>query len=355
MPLSIGIVGLPNVGKSTLFQTITKKQVDIANYPFCTINPNVGVVAVPDERVDKLAELTKSEKKIYTTIEFYDIAGLVKGANKGEGLGNKFLANIRETDAIVYVLRAFKKEGVLNTQNKIDPIDEKEILDTELILKDLDTITKRVKDLEGDVRSHRKEAMKESEVLTKVKLLLEEGKILSEQEFKDEEKIIINQYQLLSMKPMLYLLNGKDEEVSKEIIEEFKRNNWPLLMIDILIENEAGEMTKEERESFGLPIDSELGLLIRKSYEILGLITFLTTGADETRAWTIKKGASAPQAAGEIHSDFEKNFIKAETINWKELLDSGGFTQAREKGRIRTEGKDYIIQDGDVIEIKHNA
>ncbi|MFH1509896.1 MAG: redox-regulated ATPase YchF [Candidatus Nealsonbacteria bacterium] len=355
MPLSIGIVGLPNVGKSTLFQTITKKQVDIANYPFCTINPNVGVVAVPDKRVDELTELTKSVKKIYTTIEFYDIAGLVKGANKGEGLGNKFLANIRETDAIVYVLRAFKKEDILNTQNKIDPIDDKEILDTELILKDLETITKRVKDLEGDVRASKKEAVKESEVLTRVKLLLEKGKILSEQEFKEEDKIIINQYQLLSMKPRLYLLNGKDEEVSKEVIEEFKKNNWPLLIIDILIENEAADMTKEERKSLELPIESELDLLIEKSYEILGLISFLTTGPDETRAWTLKKGAKAPQAGGEIHSDFEKNFIKADVINWKELLDCGGFAQARERGRIRTEGKEYVVQDGDVIEIKHGA
>ncbi|MFH1582680.1 MAG: redox-regulated ATPase YchF [bacterium] len=355
MPLSIGIVGLPNVGKSTLFQTITEKQVDVANYPFCTINPNVGVVAVPDERVDKLAELTKSAKKIYTTIEFYDIAGLVKGANKGEGLGNKFLANIRETDAIVYVLRAFQKEDIINLQNKIDPLDDKETLDTELILKDLETVTKRVGDLEGDVRANKKEAVKESEVLKKVKLLLEEGKILSEQEFKDEEKAIINQYQFLTMKPRLYLLNGKDEEVPKEVIVEFEKNNWPLLIIDILTENEAVGLSKEERESLGLPIDSELDLLIKKSYEILGLITFLTTGPDETKAWTVKKGTKAPQAGGEIHSDFEKNFIKAEAINWKELLDCEGFTQAKEKGLIRTEGKEYVVQDGDVIEIKHNA
>ena len=355
MPLSIGIVGLPNVGKSTLFQTITKKQVDIANYPFCTINPNVGVVAVPDERVDKLTELTKSERKIYTTIEFYDIAGLVKGANKGEGLGNKFLANIRETDAIVYVLRAFKNEDIVNTQNKIDPISDKEILDTELILKDLETVTKRVGDLEGDVRAGKKEALKESETLKKVKLFLEEGKILSEQEFSKDEKEIIKQYQLLTMKPRLYLLNGKDEEVPREITDTFKENNWPLLIIDILTENEVVDMTKQERKELGLPIDSELDILIKNCYEILGLITFLTTGPDETRAWTIKNGSMAPQAGGEIHSDFEKNFIRAEVVNWKDLLDSGGFSQAREKGLIRTEGKEYLVQDGDVIEIKHGA
>ncbi|MFA5355605.1 MAG: redox-regulated ATPase YchF [Candidatus Paceibacterota bacterium] len=355
MPLSIGIVGLPNVGKSTLFQTITKKQVDIANYPFCTINPNVGVVAVPDERVEKLAELTKSERKIYTTIEFYDIAGLVKGANKGEGLGNKFLANIRETDAIVYVLRAFLKEDIINTQNKIDPLDDKETLDTELTLKDLETATKRVEDLQGDVRGGKKEAIKESEALKKVKSLLEEGKILSEQAFGEDEKKIIDQYQFLTMKPRLYLLNGRDEEVSKGIVEEFKKRNWPFLIIDLITENEAAGLNSQERKELGLPQDSELDVLIRKSYEILGLITFLTTGPDETRAWTLKNGAKAPQAGGVIHTDFEKNFIKAEVVNWKDLLDAGGFAQAREKGLIRTEGKEYIVKDGDVIEIKHSA
>lgn len=355
MPLSIGIVGLPNVGKSTLFQTITKKQVDIANYPFCTIDPNVGVVAVPDERVEKLAELTKSAKKIYTTIEFYDIAGLVKGANKGEGLGNKFLANIRETDAIVYVLRAFKKEDIINVQNKIDPIDDKETLDTELILKDLETVTKRVEDLQGDVRGGKKEAIKEQETLKKAKAFLEEGKILSEQAFTEDEKKIIDQYQFLTMKARLYVLNGRDEEVPKEVIEEFKKKNWPFLIVDLLTENEAAGLSKEERKEFGLPAESELDVLIKKSYEILGLITFLTTGPDETRAWTIKKGSKAPQAGGAIHTDFEKNFIRAEAVNWQDLLNAGGFAQAREKGLIRTEGKEYTVQDGDVIEIKHNA
>jgi len=355
MPLSIGIVGLPNVGKSTLFQTITKKQVDIANYPFCTINPNVGVVAVPDERVDKLAELTKSEKRIYTTIEFFDIAGLVKGANKGEGLGNKFLANIRETDAIVYVLRAFLKEDIINVQNKIDPLDDKETLDTELVLKDMETATKRVEDLLGDVRGGKKEAVKESETLKKVKVLLEGGKILSEQAFSEDERKIIDQYQFLTMKPRLYLLNGKDEEVSKEVTEEFKKRNWPFLIIDLITENEAAGLNKEERKELGLPEESELDVLIRKSYEILGLITFLTTGPDETRAWTLKNGLRAPQAGGVIHSDFEKNFIRADVVNWQDLLNSGGFAQARERGLIRTEGKEYVVRDGDVIEIKHNA
>jgi hypothetical protein len=355
MPLSIGIVGLPNVGKSTLFQTITKKQVDCANYPFCTIDPNVGVVAVPDERVDKLADLTKSEKKIYTTIEFVDIAGLVKGANKGEGLGNKFLANIRETDAVIYVLRAFANDKIVNTQKNIDPVSEKEILDTELILKDLETIDKRLEGLQGEARSGKKEAQKELEVVKKAQDLLAKGELIYGKEFDEDSRKILNGYQLLTSKPRLYLLNGRDEEVPKEITEMFKNNNWPFLIIDVLTEFEAVGFSKEERLSLGLPQESELDILIKKSYELLDLITFLTTGPDETRAWTLKKGKRAPEAGGVIHSDFEKSFIKAEAVNWKQLFDSGGFGQAREKGLIRTEGKEYVVQDGDVIEIKHNA
>lgn len=355
MPLSIGIVGLPNVGKSTLFQTITKKQVDIANYPFCTIDPNVGIVAVPDERADKLAGLTQSAKKIYTTIEFYDIAGLVKGAYKGEGLGNKFLANIRETDAIVYVLRAFLKADIIKTLDEVNPLKDKEILETELILKDLETIEKRINGVEGEAKTGKKEAIKELETLKKVKDFLEKGKVLFEQSFTEDEAKIISQYQLLTMKPKLYLLNGKDEEVSPEIINEFKKNNWPYLIIDVATEFEAAGLTKEEREALGLTQEPELDALIKKAYEILGLITFFTTGPDETRAWTIKEGDKAPKAGGAIHSDFEANFIRAEVINWKNLLDVGGFAKAREKALIRTEGKEYVVQDGDVIEIKHSA
>jgi len=355
MPLSIGIVGLPNVGKSTLFQTITKIQTDIANYPFCTIDPNVGVVSVPDERADILAELTKSAKKIYTSIEFFDIAGLVKGANKGEGLGNKFLANIRETDAVVYVLRAFSKADIINTQTEINPLKEKEILDIELILKDLETVEKRLKGLESDVRGKIKEAQAESAVLEKVKRFLEEGKLPVEQSFEDKELKVIGQYQLLTMKPRLYLLNGKPEEVSPEIKAVFEKNNWPYLIIDAATECEAAGLNREDRIALELPEKSEMDSLIKKAYEILGLITFFTTGPDETRAWTIKKGQTAPQAGGVIHSDFENKFVKAEVINWRDLADSGGFAEAREKGLIRTEGKEYVIKDGDVVEIKHGG
>jgi len=355
MPLSIGIVGLPNVGKSTLFKTITEKQVDCQNYPFCTIDSNVGVVAVPDERLDKLEKLTNSAKKIYTTIEFVDIAGLVKGANKGEGLGNKFLANIRETNAIIYVLRAFQKKNITSTQSEINPLKEKEILDTELVLSDLETIQKRFDNLEKKVKIDKKEFEKELEVVSKVKKLLEEGSVLIEQNFDEEEKTILKNYQLLTMKPRLYLLNGREEEVTKETIESFEKNNQLFLIIDIESEFEASSLTKEEKEELGLSYEPEFNQLIKKSYQVLDLITFFTTGKDESRAWTIKRGEKAPQAAGTIHSDFEDNFIKANAINWKNLIDVGGFSQAREKGLIRVEGKNYTVEDGDVIEIKHGA
>ena len=344
MSLSIGIVGLPNVGKSTLFQSLTKKQIDRANYPFCTIDPNVGVVTVPDERVDKLAELTKSAKKIYTTIEFIDIAGLVKGAHEGEGLGNKFLANIREVDAILYILRIFKNDKIVNTQDQINPLEDKEILDTEMALKDLTTLEK-VFD---------KKNTKEVDVIKKAITILEKGEMLYGRIDKKEEEIL-KQYQLLTFKPRFFLLNGNQEELTDEIKNDFESNDLPYIVIDVLNEFEIGELKDEERKDLGITDELKLDSLIKKAYQLLDLITFLTTGSDETRAWTLKKGSFAPQAGGVIHTDFEDNFIKADVINHQDLINVGGIAQAREKGLIRIEGKNYVIQDGDVIEIKHGA
>jgi len=346
---------LPNVGKSTLFQAITRKEVERSNYPFCTIDPNVGVVAVPDKRVDKLAELTNSAKKIYATVEFVDIAGLVKGANQGEGLGNKFLANIREVEAIIYVLRCFQNEKIINTQGKIDVLKDKEILDTEMALKDLETIEKRIKDLEKDARAGKKEAVKELEILSKTKELLEKGRLLAEKSWGEEERKILNNYQFLTLKPRLYLLNGSEEEISPDIREVFEKNRWHFMIIDLLTEFEMMDVKPEDRASFGLPAELKLDSLIKESYRLLDLITFFTTGSDETRAWTLKNGSRVPQAGGVIHSDFEKYFVKAEVIGWQELISAGGFARAREKGLVRTEGKNYIVKDGDVIEIKAAA
>lgn len=353
--LFIGIVGLPNVGKSTLFQALTKKQVDRANYPFCTIDPNVGVVAVPDERVDKLAELTRSEKKIYATVEFVDIAGLVKGAAAGEGLGNKFLANIRETDAIVFVLRCFRSEKIINTREKIDPLDEKEILEVELILKDLETAENRIQKIESDFKARKKEAIKEMAILERAKNCFKNGKALLAENWEKEEREILANCRFLTFKPRLYLLNGREEEISPFVLETFEKNNWPYIITDVVSELEAVDLNLEERMLLGLPPRSGLDALIKESYKLLDLITFFTILSNETRAWTVKKGATAPQAGGIIHTDFEKKFIRAEVISWKDLLEAGSFAAAREKGLLRTEGKEYVVQDGDVIEIKHSA
>lgn len=355
MSLAIGIVGLPNVGKSTLFQAITKKQVPRESYPFCTIDPNIGVVAVPDERVDKLAELTKSNKKIYTTIKFVDIAGLVKGANEGEGLGNQFLAHIREVDAIIYVLRAFFNERAVNVLGKIDILGEKEILDTEMALKDLATVEKRLASLKKGSKFADKKTIKEIGILEKTKRLLESGQIFVNKDLTEEEKELLRKYQLLTIKPRLYLLNGDEKNIPLKVINEFKRNNWRFIILNVLNELEILNLSPEERKELGLTENPRLNDLIKECYRLLDLITFFTTVSNQTQAWAIKKGSTVLQAAGLIHTDFQKHFVRAEVINWKTLLKVGGFTAAREKGLIRTEGRDYQVIDGDVIEVKANV
>ena len=335
MNLSIGIVGLPNVGKSTLFKLLTKKEVNIANYPFCTIDPNVGVVTVPDERLQKLSEMSHSQKTIPAVIEFFDIAGLVKGANKGEGLGNQFLSHIRETNAIVQVVRCFSDPAVIHVNGTIAPKNDIDIINTELVLKDLDTILKRIDKVQRDAKNGNKAAIKELALLEKTKTILEADKLLVNNLEQDElQDPIIHNLNLLTSKKQIYLLNGEPQDISQDLINRIKE-----LKSGYLITN--------------LRTETDLSALIKKSYEVLGLISFLTTGETETRAWTIKMGAKAPEAAGTIHSDFEKKFIKAEVINWQKLLEAGSWNNARQKGWIRLEGKEYIIQDGDVMVIKH--
>ncbi|MDO8430185.1 MAG: redox-regulated ATPase YchF [bacterium] len=333
--LSMGIVGLPNVGKSTLFKALTKNDILIANYPFATIDPNVGIVQVPDERLDKLSEMSKSKKKIPAIVEFYDIAGLVKGANKGEGLGNQFLNHIKETQAIVEVLRCFPSSEIIHVENSVDPIRDLEILNTELALKDLETLEKNFKKVDGEAHAGNKEAKKDLEFLQSAKSALERGELLSSTNHSTiRANKRIRELNLITAKPQIYLLNGSEEDVSHNLVEKIKS-----LGADYVVMNLAG--------------DADLSPLIRKSYQILNLISFFTTGEDETRAWTIENGAKAPEAAGAIHSDFEKKFIRAEVVNWQKLLECEGWSKAKQKGAMRLEGKDYVAQDGDVMEIRH--
>ncbi|MBQ6371172.1 MAG: redox-regulated ATPase YchF [Firmicutes bacterium] len=363
--MKLGIVGLPNVGKSTLFNAITKAGAEAANYPFCTIEPNIGVVTVPDERVTTLSEIYHSKKTIYTTIEFCDIAGLVKGASKGEGLGNKFLGHIREVEAIVHVVRCFEDENVVHVDGKIDPISDIETINMELILSDLEVLERRIqkttKNLKGD-----KSLQKELDLLKRVAAFIEEGTSARAMELDDEEAAFVKSLDLLSYKPVIYAANvseedasGEDNEYVKAVREYAEAEGSQVVVICAKVEAELAELDDEEREMFleELGIE-EAGLekLIKSSYALLDLISFITTGEDETRAWTIKRGTLAPQAAGKIHTDFEKGFIRSETIAYDKLMEAGGkLSTAKEHGWLRSEGKDYEVKDGDICHFLFNV
>ncbi len=355
MSLSIGIVGLPNIGKSTLFKALTKKQIDIQNYPFTTIDPNVGIVLVPDNRLDLLAKLSKSKKIIPTYIKFIDIAGLVKGAADGEGLGNKFLSNIREVDAIAHVVRVFQNPHITHVHNAIDPVHDIEIIHTELILADLETVQKRY------AKTKKQDPLfaLESSLLNRLESHLQSGQLANTLNVDDKEQVLLDELHLLTAKKMLYVFNASEEQIKNKWQPDEKLTKvigpTPYTVLSSTFELILSESSPEEQNIFLSDLDlktSGLDQLITRSYELLGLITFLTTGEDETRAWTSHKDALIPKAASAIHTDFEKLFIKAEVINWQDLVTIGSWGQARQQGKITTVGKDYVIRDGDVVEIK---
>ena len=365
--MKLGIVGLPNVGKSTLFNSLTKAGAESANYPFCTIDPNVGVVAVPDERLKLLGDLYHSKKVTPAVIEFVDIAGLVKGASKGEGLGNQFLSNIREVDAIVHVVRCFEDSNVVHVDGSVNPLRAIETINLELIFSDLEILERRIAKVGKGARMDKEQA-KELAMLERVKERLEDGKLAIgfETEDEDEEEYFKN-LNLLTAKPVIYAANVGEEDLANDgadnagvqaVREYAKETGSEVFAICAQIEEEISELDDEERQMFlddlGLK-ESGLEKLIRASYHLLGLMSFLTSGEDETRAWTIKQGTKAPQPAGKIHTDFERGFIKAEVVNYKDLLENGSLAAAREKGLVRMEGKEYVVQDGDVILFRFNV
>ncbi len=346
MSFKIGIVGLPNVGKSTLFRAITKKQVDVENYPFCTIDPNVGTVQVPDERLEKLSRTSNSEKTIHTTIEFVDIAGLVKGAHQGKGLGNKFLSNIREVDAILEVLRDFENKDITHVEGSVNLERDRDIINIELIMADLQLIEKVFTKIERDAKSGDKESVKKFELLKKIKSFLEEEKMIKDLNLKEEEINLIKEFNLLTLKPIIYLVNV-DDKVSGDKDDYIEIN----AKIEDEVAGFSADEAKEYLEFFNIK-ESGLTKLIKKSYQSLDLISFFTSGEKESRAWTVKKESTAPIAAGRIHTDFEKSFIRAEVISWEDFVSCGGWTYAKEKGLVKDKGKDYLVNDGDVIFFK---
>jgi GTP-binding protein YchF len=365
MSLTAGIVGLPNVGKSTLFNAITKKSILMANYPFATIDPNVGVVIVPDERIDVLKNMYNPERVIPTTYEFTDIAGLVKGASNGEGLGNKFLSHIREVDAVVEVVRCFDDENIIHVDGSVDPIRDIEVINVELVLSDLEIVTSRINRIgKKAMTTKNKDDVKEIELLERIKEALESNIPVRKLGLDEEEKKLISSFNLITLKPIIYALNVEDNDINTgnnytKLVEDYaKKEGSETAIICAKLESELSELDEEEKKLFlddlGIK-ESGVERLINKTYDLLGLATFFTVGKDEVRAWTFKKGSKAPECAGIIHSDFEKGFIKAEVMSYNDLVNAGSELKVRELGKARIEGKEYIMQDGDICHFRFNV